>query len=390
MAEKQVVVSDGIRTAFGKARPDGLFARTLSTQMAVHLVDGLVKRNNLDPKLVGSCDWGVTAQMGDQATLARAVAILSVLGYDCPATTMDRMCASGLTALTTVGSAIRFGAYECGIAGGVEHMGHHPMGAGIDPDPRLITDGLVTVEALNMGITAENLHDMFPDITREQCDEYAVRCQEKAKMALDNGYIDEMILPMMVYTDDGWKLAFRDEQPRPGATLEGMRDLRTPFRVQGRVTPGNASGLNDGAAAVLMSSASFAKRNGLTPIMKMRSFANAGVNPAVMGIGPIPATHKALANAGLTISDIDYIELNEAFAVQAIAFQNEFGINEDDDIMNPWGGAIAFGHPLASSGPRLAIHAMKLFEFDQSADLILTTMCVGLGQGVSVIWERCN
>jgi acetyl-CoA acyltransferase len=275
------------------------------------------------------------------------------------------------------------------IAGGVEHMGHHPMGATADPNPRFLTDKLVDQSAMSMGETAENLHDMFPHITKDMTDEYSMICQKKADDAIKSGKIGEMIVPMTVYTKNGWAVADKDEQPRPETTLEGLKKLKTPFRVMGRVTAGNSSGLNDGAAGCILMSKDKAEELGLQPKMELKSFAYAGVKPEIMGIGPIPATHRALKNAGISFDEIGLVELNEAFAVQAIAFMEEFGLEfPDDPRLNPYGGAIAFGHPLASSGIRLACHMMHGFAERPDVKYGLTTMCVGLGQGGAVIWKN--
>ena len=294
-----------------------------------------------------------------------------------------------MSAITTAASAIALGGCDVAIAGGVEHMGHHPMGATADPNPRFLTDKLVDQSAMSMGMTAENLHDMFPEITKDMTDEYSLLCQNKAARAIESGKIGEMIVPMTVYTKNGWVVADTDEQPRPQTTRDGLAKLKTPFRVMGKVTAGNSSGLNDGAAGCLLMTAEKAEELGLEPKMELKSFAYAGVKPEIMGIGPIPATHRALKNAGLKIEDIGLIELNEAFAVQAIAFMNEFGLQfPDDPKMNIYGGAIAFGHPLASSGIRLACHLMHAFKEHPEVKYGLTTMCVGLGQGGTVIWKN--
>jgi len=301
------------------------------------------------------------------------------------------MCAGGLTAITTAASEIALGACDVVIAGGVEHMGHHPMGATMDPNPRFLTERLVSEDALVMGKTAENLHDMYPDITKEMADQYALLSQKKTARANAEHKIEKMIVPMTVYTREGWIVADRDQQPRPDTSIEGLRDLKTPFRVQGKVTPGNASGLNDGAAGVLLMSADKAAEIGVVPRMRLKGYAYAGVKPEIMGYGPIPSTRKALARAGLTMDDIGAIELNEAFAVQCIVFMKEFGLKfPDDERLNPMGGAIAFGHPLAGSGPRLVIHLMSTFSKRPDVRYGITSLCVGLGQGATAIWENLN
>ncbi|MBM3299703.1 MAG: thiolase family protein, partial [Deltaproteobacteria bacterium] len=322
-------------------------------------------------------------------TLGRTSVILAGLPETTAGFSIDRMCAGGMSALTAAASEIALGACDVAIAGGVEHMGHHPMGATADPNPRFLTDKLVDESAMSMGATAENLHDMFPEVTKEMADEYSVYCQQKAAAAIRSGKIAQMIVPMTVYTKSGWVVADKDEQPRPETTLEGLATLKTPFRVMGKVTAGNSSGLNDGAAGALLMSKDKAEELGIEPKMEMVSFAYAGVKPEVMGIGPVPATKKALRIAGLKFEDIGLVELNEAFAVQAVAFMNEFEMKfPDDPRLNIYGGAIAFGHPLASSGVRLACHLMHGFAEHPEVKYGLTTMCIGLGQGGTVIWKN--
>ena len=391
MKTRKVVLVDAIRTAFGRAGEKGVFWHTRADDMVVKVIRELVRRNpQVKPEMIEENAWGVFCQEKDQGlTLGRTSVILAGLPVTTAGYSIDRMCAGGMSAITSAASEIAVGACDVAIAGGVEHMGHHPMGATADPNPRFLTDKLVDPSAMSMGETAENLHDMFPDITKEMADEYSLHCQKKAAKAIQSGKIAEMIVPMTVYTKNGWVVADKDEQPRPETTLEGLANLRTPFRVMGRVTAGNSSGLNDGAAGALLMSMDKAEELGIEPKMELKAFAYAGVRPEIMGIGPIPATHKALKIAGMTIDDIGLIELNEAFAVQAIAFMKEFGLTfPDDPRLNIYGGAIAFGHPLASSGVRLACHLMHAFAEHPEVKYGLTTMCVGLGQGGSVIWKN--
>jgi acetyl-CoA acyltransferase len=391
MKSRKVVLVDAIRTAFGKAGEKGIFWNTRADDMVVKVIRELLRRNpDVKPEMVEENAWGAFCQEKDQGlTLGRTSVILAGLPVECAGYSIDRMCAGGMSALTSAASEIALGACDVAIAGGVEHMGHHPMGSTADPNPRFLTDKLVDQSAMSMGETAENLHDMYPDVTKEQADEYAYYCQQRAKKALDSGKIGDMIVPMTVYTEDGWAVADTDQQPRPEATIEGMGKLRTPFRVMGKVTAGNSSGLNDGAAGCLLMSKDKADELGIEAKMELKAFTYTGVRPEVMGLGPIPATHKALKIAGLTIDDIDLIELNEAFAVQAVAFMNEFGLDfPEDPRLNIYGGTIAFGHPLASSGVRLACHLMHAFGEHPEAKYGLTTMCVGLGQGGTVVWKN--
>jgi acetyl-CoA acyltransferase len=323
-------------------------------------------------------------------TLGRTAALLSGLPVSVPGYAIDRMCAGAMTSVTTTAGAIAFGAYDLAIAGGVEHMGRHPMGFGADPNPRFLAEKLVSVEALNMGNTAERIHDRFPQLTKERSDRYAMRSQQKVAAAYEAGKIQPDLIPVATRNADGWGLATRDEAPRPETTMEGLAALRTPFRPHGRVTAGNSSGLNDGATASLIASESMAKQLGLSVKMRLVSFAFAGVEPEIMGIGPVPSTEKALRKAGLSIDDIGLFELNEAFAVQVLSFLDHFGIADDDLRVNEYGGAIAIGHPLASSGVRLMIQLARQFEEHPEVRYGLTAMCIGLGQGGSVIWENPN
>ena len=387
---------DVCRTAFGKSRPDGFFASTRADDMVVKVIRTLMKRNpEIKGEMVDDSIWAATTQYGDQGlTLGRTAAILAGLPVSVPGCSVDRMCAGALTAINNAGSQIAFGASDIIVCGGVEHMFHHPMGEGVGkegPNPRFVAEKIVDPSALNMGMTAENIHDMYPHLTREMADEYAVHSQQKAKKALDAGHFDDIIVPMTVWSDQGWRVADRDEQPRPDATVEGMKGLRLPFRKGGRVTPGNSSGLNDGAAGCLMVSEKTVRELGLKPKMRMVGYAYAGVKPEVMGLGPIPATEKVLEKTGLKLSDKDFKELNEAIAGQALANNDAFDMDGiEDRRLNQLGGAIAFGHPLASSGARLCAHLAKLFELNPEARYGLTTLCVGLGMGAATIWENVS
>jgi len=294
-----------------------------------------------------------------------------------------------MTAVTNLSAGIGFGAYDIAIAAGVEHMGRHPMGEGVDPNPRFVAERLVDPEALVMGKTAENLHDRFPHLTRARADEYALRSQQKTAKAYADGMIQDDLAPIAVRSAElGWGVASVDEPPRPETTLDGLAHLKTPFRAHGRVTAGNSAGLNDGATAAILASHDVAQELELSVKARLVSFAFVGVDPEVMGIGPVPSTLKALDKAGLTIDDIGLFEVNEAFAIQVLAFLDHFGIADDDARVNPFGGAIAVGHPLASSGIRLMAYLAKSFEHNPDVRYGLTTMCIGLGMGGTVIWEN--
>ncbi|WP_222871258.1 thiolase family protein [Nonomuraea sp. PA05] len=382
---------DGVRTPFGRSGPKGLYAETRADDLVVRVIRELVRRNpNLPPERVDEVAIAATTQIGDQGlTIGRSAAVLAGLPKTVPGYAIDRMCAGAMTAVTTVAGGIAFGAYDVAIAGGVEHMGRHPMGEGVDPNPRFLSEKLVDPSALVMGMTAENLHDRYPTITKERADAYAVLSQEKAAKAYADGKIQPDLVPTAIRTaEKGWGLAVEDEAPRPGTTLEGLGGLKTPFRPHGHVTAGNSSGINDGATGCVVAAAEVAGELGLAPKMRLVSYAFAGVDPEVMGVGPIPSTERALRLAGLDISDIGLFEINEAFAVQVLAFLEHFGIADDDARVNAYGGAIAYGHPLASSGVRLMTQLARQFGERPDVRYGITTMCVGMGMGGTVIWEN--
>ena len=389
---RDVVFVDGVRTPFGKAGPNGIYAQTRADDLIVRLIRELMRRNpQLPPERVDDVAVAATTQTGDQGlTIGRTAALLSGLPNSVPGYAIDRMCAGAMTAVTTTAGGIAFGAYDVTIAGGVEHMGHHPMGSGADPNPRFLAERIVDPSALVMGNTAENLHDRFPQLTKERADAYSVGSQDKTAKAYADGKLQPDLVPMAIRSAEGaWGYATVDEPPRPGTTVEGLAGLKTPFRPHGRVTAGNAAGLNDGATACLLAAEDVADELGLPKRMRLVSYAFAGVAPEVMGVGPVPSTEKALAKAGLTIDDIGRFEVNEAFAVQVLAFLDHFGLADDDPRVNPRGGAIAVGHPLASSGVRLMINLARELEEHPEVRYGLTTMCIGLGMGGTVIWENC-
>jgi acetyl-CoA acyltransferase len=390
---RDVVFVDGVRTPFGKAGPKGVYAETRADDLVVRCIRELLRRNPaLPPERVDEVAIAATTQIGDQGlTIGRTAALLAGLPTSVPGYAIDRMCAGAMTAVTTTASGIAFGAYDVAIAGGVEHMGRHPMGEGVDPNPRFVSEKLVDESALVMGATAENLHDRFPHLTKERADAFALASQQKYGKAVANGQIGPELVPVATRSaEHGWGLATVDEPPRPNTTLEGLAELKTPFRPHGHVTAGNAAGLNDGATGCLLAAEDVARELGLTVGMRLVGYGFAGVEPEVMGVGPIPATEKALASTGLTIDDIGLFELNEAFAVQVLAFLDHYGIADDDERVNPWGGAIAVGHPLASSGVRLMTQLSRQFAERPDVRYGLTAMCIGIGMGGSVIWENPN
>ena len=381
---------DGVRTPFGKAGEKGVYWNTRADDLMVKSIIGLLDRHpNLPKEAIDDVAIAATTQTGDQGlTIGRTSALLAGLPLSVPGFAIDRMCAGAMTAVTMTGSAIGVGSYDVVLAGGVEHMGRHPMGEGADPNPRFLAEKLVNPEALNMGNTAEKIHDRFPVLTKERADAFAVRSQQRAAAAYDKGYIQQDLVTISATTPEGVRVVDRDELLRPDSTVEGMKDLKTPFRANGKVTAGNASPLTDGATISLLAGDAAVKQHGLKPRMRMVGFAFAGVEPEIMGIGPIPSTEKALKKAGLSISDIGLFEINEAFAVQVLSFLEHFKIADDDARVNAWGGAIAFGHPLASSGVRLMNQLSRQFEMRPDVRYGITTMCIGLGMGGTVIWEN--
>jgi acetyl-CoA acyltransferase len=387
---REVVYVDGVRTAFGRAGPTGVFWRTRADDMAVKIVRELLRRNpEIAPERIGDAIFAATAQVGDQGlTLGRDVALLAGLPQTVPGFAVDRMCAGALTAVTSGAGEIAMGAADVVLAGGVEHMGHHPMGEDVDFNPRFVAERLIDESAAVMGATAENLHDRFPELTKERADRFAVASQRKAAAAWRNGVMRETVVPMTVFTDEGWRSADRDEFLRPETTMDALAELRTPFRVGGRVTAGNSAGLTDGATACFLASEETALELGLEPKMRLVAYAFAGVEPHLMGLGPIPATRAVLERAGLTLDDVGLFELNEPFAVQVLSWCDGMGVDPEDERLNPYGGAIACGHPLAATGVRLMAQLAYGFGERPQARYGLTALCIGMGMGAAVLWEN--
>jgi acetyl-CoA acyltransferase len=386
------VFVDGVRTAFGRAGAKGVFWRTRADDMAVKVVRELLRRNPSVPgERVGDVIMAATAQVGDQGlTLGRDVGLLAGLPNTVPGFAIDRMCAGALTAITAGAGEIAMGAADLVIAGGVEHMGHHPMAEEVDFNPRFVAERIVDTSAVTMGATAENLHDRFPQLTKEDADAFAVRSQHRAAAAWQNGVMKDTVVPMSVFGDDGWRLADRDEFLRPDTSLEGLASLPTPFRAGGRVTAGNSAGLTDGATACLLAGEDTAAELGLEPSMRLVGYAFAGVEPELMGLGPVPATKRVLERAGLTLDDVGLFELNEPFAVQVLSWCDGMGVDPEDERLNPYGGAIAFGHPLAATGVRLAAQLAYGFRERPSVRYGLTALCIGMGMGAAVLWENTS
>src|ERR671939_1491591 len=289
---REVVFVDGVRTPFGKVGPKGIYVETRADDLVVRCIRELLRRNPALPAdRVDEVAIAATTQTGDQGlTIGRGAALLAGLPASVPGFAIDRMCAGAMTAVTTTAASIAIGMYDAAIAGGVEHMGHHPMGDGVDPNPRFLAEKIVDPSALVMGSTAENLHDRFPHLTKERADAFALASQQKYAKAVANGQIGPELVPVGTRSaEQGWGLATADEPPRPNTTLEGLATLKTPFRPHGHVTAGNAAGLNDGATACLLAEEEAARELGLPARMRLVGYAYAGVEPEVMGEGPIPS-----------------------------------------------------------------------------------------------------
>ena len=386
---REVFFVDGVRTAFGRAGPKGHFWRTRADDMAVKAVRELLRRNQaIPPDRIGDVILAATAQVGDQGlTLGRDVALLAGIPESVPGFAVDRMCAGALTAVTAAAGEIALGAVDIAIAGGVEHMGHHPMGEDVDFNPRFVSERLIDESAAVMGRTAENLHDRLPAVTRERADAYALASQQRAAVAWTNGLMRETVVPMAVFGDGGWTVADRDEFLRPDTSLEGLAALKPAFRPGGRVTAGNSAGLTDGATASFLAAEDAVEELGLSPKLRLVGFAFAGVEPHLMGFGPVPATRRVLERSGLALDDIDLFELNEPFAVQVLTWCDELGVAADDARLNPYGGAIACGHPLAATGVRL-IAQLAYGLRERRGRYGLTALCIGMGMGCAVLWEN--
>ena len=386
---REVFFVDGVRTPFGKAGPKGQYWRTRADDLGVKAVRELLRRNPQIPvERIGDVAFAATAQVGDQGlTLGRDVALLAGLPETVPGFAVDRMCAGALTAVTAAAGEIALGAVDVAIAGGVEHMGHHPMGEDVDFNPRYLSERLIDESAASMGSTAENLHDLFPAITKERADAFALQSQQRATAAWQNGVMRETVVPLTVFSDDGWKLAERDEFLRPETTMDGLAALKPAFRAGGRVTAGNSAGLTDGATASFLAAEGTVDELGVQPKLRLVAYAYAGVEPHLMGYGPVPATTRVLEQAGVTLDEIDLFELNEPFAVQVLTWCDELGISADDPRLNPYGGAIACGHPLAATGVRL-IAQLAYGLRERNGRYGLTALCIGMGMGCAILWEN--
>jgi 3-oxoadipyl-CoA thiolase len=398
----QAYIIDGVRTPIGNF--GGTLAAVRPDDLAAHTIRELLKRNpGADPAAVADVILGCANQAGeDNRNVARMAALLAGLPHSVPGETVNRLCASGLSAGIAVARAIQSGDGDLFVAGGVENMTRAPFvmskpskAFGTDSQMhdssfgwRFINSELQAQYGTDaMGETAENLVDQY-HISRDDQDAFALASQQKAAAAQQRGRFAQELAPVPIPQRKGEPVLFaEDEFLKPTTTLDGLAKLRSTFRKTGTVTAGNASGLNDGAAALLLASEEGIKQHNLTPKARIVSMGVAGVEPRIMGIGPVPATQQALKKAGLTLNDIDIIELNEAFAAQSLACIRALGLADNDPRINPNGGAIALGHPLGMSGARL-LNTAALELHEQQKRYALVTMCIGVGQGYAVVIER--
>jgi len=385
---RQAVVIDAVRSPIAKASASqGRFRDVRSEELSAHVMKALVERTGIDRDLIDDVRWGCVQQQGEQGLdVARTALLMADLNIETGGVTINRNCASSLQAINDCATSIAAECEDVQIAGGVEHMDHVPMTKDYNPPPGLFHNNSEAI--MHMGLTAEYLAVKYR-IPREQQDEFAMRSHQLAAKATAAGEFDDEVIPTWGRDDEGRKVQITQDQCiRADCTMKGLSALSPAFNpAGGTVTAGNSSPINVGAAAMLIMSDEKAKELGFKPIAKVRSMAVAGVDPAEMGIGPVPAVHKALKRASLQLEDIDCFELNEAFAVQALSVLKLLGL--DESKVNTRGGAIAIGHPLGGSGARIAttlLHRMK----DTGAKLGLATMCVGQGQGVATIFENCS
>ncbi|MEE9327666.1 MAG: acetyl-CoA C-acyltransferase FadA [Cocleimonas sp.] len=385
---RDAVVVDGVRTPMGRSK-NGMFRVTRAENLSAHLVDALFDRNEgLDPAKVDDVIWGCTYQTLEQGfNVARVMALLTRLPHEVPAQTVNRLCGSSMQAIHTAAQGIQSGNGDFYIIGGVEHMGHIPMTHGVDLNPTFAKHAAMASNM--MGLTAELLAVQH-GITREAQDAFGARSHQFAHAASEAGKFDNEIVPTPGHDIDGLpQMCTKDEVIRPDTTVETLAGLRPVFNPKGgTVTAGTSSALSDGASAMVIMSAEAAKEAGLTPIAKIVSLGLAGVDPAIMGYGPVPASQKALKKAGLSVNDIDVFELNEAFAAQSLPVLKDLGILDVmDEKVNLNGGAIALGHPLGCSGSRISTTLLNVMK-DKDATLGLATMCIGHGQGIATVFER--
>lgn len=386
---QDIVIVDAVRTAMGRSK-GGMFRHTRAEELSAELMKALLKRNDaIDPQTIEDVIWGCVQQTKEQGlNIARNASLLAGLPHAVAGQTVNRLCGSSMQSIHTAVGAIAAGIDGIFICGGVEHMGHVPMDYNVDIAPALSKQ--VAKPAAMMGLTAEMLANIH-HIDRGSQDQFALTSHQRAHRANVDGEFADEIVPVRGVDEKGRPMMCgADEVVRADASLDSLGSLRPAFNPRGgTVTAGNSSAISDGAAAVLVMSADKAKALGLKPMARIRGMAVAGCDPSVMGRGPVPATQKALERAGVSLADIDYIELNEAFAAQSLAVLKELGIEDRQDHINVRGGAIALGHPLGTSGARIAGALAHILE-DKDASLGLATMCIGMGQGIATVIERVN
>lgn len=382
----EAVIVDAVRTPMGRSR-GGVFRNVRAENLSAILVNGLLARNpQLEPAEIGDVIWGCVQQTLEQGfNIARQIALLAGLPHEVPAQTINRLCGSSMTAIHLAATAVKAGLGDTYLCGGVEHMGHVPMDHGIDINPEL-SRNVARASGL-MGLTAELLAHLFK-ISREQQDRFALASHQKAYRAWEKGGFTEEMIPVPGHDTDGTPILVDfDEVVRPDSSMEDLARLKPAFNPSGSVTAGNSSAISDGASACLVMSLKKAESLGMKPIARIVSMASAGCDPSAMGRGPVPASQKALKKAGLNLNDIQYLELNEAFAAQSLAVLTELEMMDRLDDVNVNGGAIALGHPLGCSGARITgalAHVLR----QNNKRYGLATMCVGMGQGVTTILER--
>ncbi len=397
----EAFICDFVRTPFG--RYGGVLRDVRADDLAAHPLRVLMARNpRMDWAAVEDVILGCANQAGeDNRNVARMAVLLAGLPVGVPGSTVNRLCGSGLDAIGTAARAIRAGDTQLMVAGGVESMTRAPFvlpkAAEAFSRANEIHDTTLGWRFINKLLKAQYGVEAMPEtgenvaaefgVSREDQDLFAYRSQQKCAAAQDAGFFTREIAPVTIPGRKGDVVVERDEHPRPETSLEGLAKLKTPFRNPGTVTAGNASGLNDGAAALILADEAAANRHGLTPRARVVAMATAGVPPRIMGIGPLPATQKLLEKTGLSMGDIDVIELNEAFASQALAVTRGLGLADDDKRVNPHGGAIAIGHPLGASGARICMTAVNALE-TLGGKRAIATMCIGVGQGISLLIER--
>ncbi|MBT8083027.1 MAG: acetyl-CoA C-acyltransferase FadA [Gammaproteobacteria bacterium] len=387
---RDAVIVDFARTPMGRSK-NGCYRHTRADDLSAALVDGLFARNpELDPAEVEDLLWGCVMQTLEQGmNIARMVAVMSVLPHEVAGQTVNRLCGSSMSALHSAAQAIMTGNGDMFVVGGVEHLGHIDMMHGIDINPALSKHAAKA--AGSMGLTAELLGRMH-GITREAQDAFSARSHQRAHAATVAGEFDDEIIPMEGHDGNGFKvLVEHDETIRPDTTVEGLAQLRPVFDpANGTITAGSSSQITDGASCMIVMSGERVQALGVEPLARIRAMAVAGVDPSIMGYGPVPSTHKALGRAGLSMDDIDHVELNEAFAAQALPVLKDLHLlDKMDDKVNLHGGAIALGHPFGCSGARITGTLLNVMKQNEGT-LGVATMCVGLGQGITTIVERLS